>query len=103
MTNNIHTVDNVMIHLSTGAQKWVNLCNIIAQSITFHKCIVQILSFTNVKSSLKIDYDTQHAMRLQDLKGATSSIKYLPPNQHNDGLGFAMPFTVINSTSSTPE
>ena len=80
MTNNILTADNVMTQLGSGAQKWVNLCDVIAQSIAFHKCIVQILSFTNVKGSLKIDYEKKHNMSLQDSKGATSSIKYLPPN-----------------------
>ena len=64
MTNNIYIANNVMTHLSTGAQKWANLCNVIAQSIAFHKCIVQILSFTSVKSSLKIDYETQYDMML---------------------------------------
>ena len=88
MTKDIHTADNVMTRLSTGAQKWANLCNGIAQSTAFHKCIAQILSFTNVKSSLKIDYKIRYVMSLQDSKEATSSIKYLTPDQPNDSLGF---------------
>ena len=71
MTNNIFTADNVMIQLSTGSQKWANLCDVIAQSIAFHKCIVQILSFTNVNGSLEIDYEIERTMSLQDSKGAT--------------------------------
>ena len=55
MENDIHAVDNVMTRLATGTQIWANLCNVIAQSIAFHKYIVQILSYTNVKSSLRID------------------------------------------------
>ena len=86
MTNEIYAANNIMTRLATGAQKWANLCDVIAQSIVFHKCNVQVLSFTNVKSSLKIDYETQYGMSLQDSKEATSSIKYLPPA--NDGLGF---------------
>ena len=55
MTNDILAADNVMTQLDTGAQKWANLSDLIAQSIAFHKCIAQILSFTNVNGSLKID------------------------------------------------
>ena len=40
MTNDINTADKVVTRLSTGAQEWANLCNVIAQSIAFHKCIV---------------------------------------------------------------
>ena len=58
MTNDIYIANNAMTCLATGAQKWANLCDAIAQSIVFHKCIVQILSFVNVNSSLKIDYET---------------------------------------------
>ena len=45
-----------------------------------------MLSFTNVKSSLKIDYNTQYKMSLEDSKGTKSSIKYLPPDKPNEGL-----------------
>ena len=88
MTNNIYAADNGMTHLATGAQKWANLRDVIAQSIAFHKCIVQILSFVHVHSSLKIDYGSKFTMRLKDSKWATSSIKYFPPDKSNEGLGF---------------
>ena len=78
MTNDICAADNVMTRLATWAQKWANLCDVIAQSIAFHKCIVQILSFVSVNSSLKKDYKTQFDMSLKDSKGSTSTIKYLP-------------------------
>ena len=88
ITNDIYVAHNVMTCVTTGAQKWANLCGVTAQSIAFHKYIVQTLSFTNVKSSLKIDYATQYDMSLQDSKGVTSTIKYLPQDKPNNCIGF---------------
>ena len=88
MANDINAANNVMTRLATGAQKWANLCDVITQSIAFHKCSVQILNFINVKQSLKIEYETQYEISLEDSKGPTSSIKYLHPDKLNESLGF---------------
>ena len=60
----------------------------VAQSTEFHKCTIQVLAHVEVNSSLKIDYDSRHQMDPSNLKGARSTIEYLPTNMPNNGLGF---------------
>ena len=70
MENGPLEANNVMVHLTDGSPKWTNFPDVVAQSTAFHKCTAQILSYIQVKSSLKIDYDTQHILTLIELKGA---------------------------------
>ena len=48
-----------------------------------------LLKFGNgqVKSSLRMDYESHHEMSLINLKGARSKIAYLLPDMPNNGLG----------------
>ena len=74
--------NNVMVHLTDGSPKWTNLLDVVAKPTAFHKCTAQIFLFFQVKSSLKINYDTQHELSLLDLQGAQSKITYLLPDKH---------------------
>ena len=100
MANDIHAANNIMTRLATGTQKWANLCDIIAQSIAFHKCIVQVLSFTNVESSLKIDYETQYKMSLEDSKGPPPASNISLQTNPMKASVFAMIWMKINSMNS---
>ena len=88
MENSPGTAEDVMTTLTSGAQKWTNVQDVVAASTAFHKCITQVLSWKERKGSLEVDYDYKYAMELLDSKGARSSIKFAPPNLPNKGLGF---------------
>ena len=88
MKNDRLESDNVTCKLQTGAQKWSNIQDVVAASTAFHKCILQVLGFILVKGSLLIDYAYRFLMTLHDIKGAPTTIKHLPPDKSNEGLGF---------------
>ena len=88
MHNGNDAAIDVMEKLEKGAQKWPNIQDVCAASTAFHNCLTSILSFKDIKGSLKINYDFRYTMYLHDVKGAPSLIKLIPPDAPNEGLGF---------------
>ena len=71
-----------------GAQKWSDIQDVVAASTAFHKCMVQILSHKVVNGSMMVDYEYRSEASLSDIKGVTTTIKFLTIKEPNKGLGF---------------
>jgi hypothetical protein len=87
-TNEHTSIPRIVKQLQHSGQTWSNLTSIFGGLITLHKCHWHLLQWEEVDGNLVLRRDTPEKVILHDGKGASSTIKYLPPNEPNVGLGF---------------
>ena len=81
MSNVTKAAACIMTTLQKGTQKQSNVQHVVTASTEFHKCLVQILSYTTVHRLLQVNHNFTRYIHCADVKGAQSLIKsYLLTN-----------------------
>ena len=81
-------LDEVITRMRLSSTIWNKVVNYTAQSLAYQKCAWQVLAWEVVKGELKIVMAIDDVILLEDHKGASSVIKFMPPDQPNKGLGY---------------
>lgn len=81
-------IPTVVENLKHSAQTWNDLINIPGGLLAYHKCNWQLIAWDGASGYMDMIQDTEHTLQIQDGKGASAKIEYLPPHQSNVGLGF---------------
>jgi hypothetical protein len=76
--------------LQHSAQTWSNLVQICGGLIALHKCNWQLIAWESRAGILHMVTTTNGELTMDDGKGASAIIDYLPPNQPNIGLGYRL-------------
>lgn len=83
-------IPTVVKNLRHSAQTWNDLITIPGGLLAYHKCNWQLMAWDGSSGHMEMIMGTDHTLRIQDGKGASAKIDYLPPNQPNVGLGFRL-------------
>lgn len=83
-------VKAVVAQLQHGAQTWNNLINITGGLLAYHKCNWQLIAWRSDSGHMEMINHVEHTIQIEDGKGATATIEYLPPSEPNVGLGFRL-------------
>ncbi|NCG03649.1 MAG: hypothetical protein GWP22_09365, partial [Actinomycetales bacterium] len=73
-----------------SAQVWRDLVSLTGGLVAMHKSNWQLIAWEFVKGKLEMVHSTDSQLVLRDEQGAYSVIKFLSPDQPNQGLGFRL-------------
>ena len=86
--NKERPLDDLICKMKLSSKVWNETVRYTGQSLAYHKCRWQVLAWEMVRGELKLILAVDDVILLEDHKGATSVITFLPPDQPNKGLGY---------------
>jgi hypothetical protein len=89
-TEDDDAISRVIQNLGHSAQTWSNIVQICGGLVALHKCNWQLIAWETNSGRLKMVTTTTEVLQMDDGKGSSATIDFIPPDQPNVGLGYRL-------------